>query len=124
MGIESHALWIDVVDRTIINIPHAIPGLGRNKAIMAIARKMLVVVWHILYRHEADKRLDLERLARKYYEFAYTIGKANWGGCPTVADFIRCKLDQAGVGREMTSFRYARRSIQLPPSTLPPTSID
>jgi transposase len=100
------------------------PRLGRNKAIMAIARKMLVVTWHILYRHEADKRLDLERLARKYYEFAYTVGKANWGGCPTVADFIRHKLDQAGVGREMTSFRYARRSIQLPPSTLPPTSID
>lgn len=95
------------------------PRLGRNKAIMAIARKMLVVVWHILYRQEAVKLLDLERLARKYYEFAYTVGKANWGGCHTAADFIRHKLDQAGVGRELTSFTYARRSIQLPPSTLP-----
>jgi transposase len=96
------------------------PRRGRNKAIVAVARKMLVIVWHILSKHEADKKLDLERLARKYYEFAYTVGKANWGDCPSAAAFIRRQLDRAGVGQELTSFIYARRRIQLPPSTLPP----
>lgn len=95
------------------------PYVGRNKAIVAIARKMLVIVWHLLSRHVAEKKLDLERLARKYYEFAYTVGKANWG-CPSATAFIRKKLDEAGVGREITSFVYARRRILLPPSTLPP----
>jgi hypothetical protein len=31
------------------------PRLGRNKAMVAIARKLLVVVWHVLSRQEADK---------------------------------------------------------------------
>lgn len=96
------------------------PRLGRNKAIVAVARKMLVIVWHILNKHEADKKLDLERLARKFYEFAYTVGKDNWGECISAAAFIRRQLDQAGVGREFTSFTYARKHVQLPPSTLPP----
>jgi transposase len=96
------------------------PRLGRNKAIVAVARKMLVVIWHILSKHEADQKLNLERLARKYYEFAYTVGKANWGECSSAAEFIRCQMDRARVGREMTSFVYARRRILLPPSSLPP----
>lgn len=95
------------------------PRLGRNKAIVAVARKMLVVVWHILSKHEADHHLNLERLARKFYELAYTVGKANWDGCSSVNVFIRKKLDEAGVGQEMDSFYYARKRVQLPPSTLP-----
>jgi hypothetical protein len=96
------------------------PRIGRNKAIVAVARKMLVIVWHVLSKREADRQLNLERLARKHYEFAYTVGKENWDGCETAVDFIRRQLDRAGVGRELTSFTYARKSIQLPPSTLPP----
>jgi transposase len=99
------------------------PLRGRNKAIVAIARKMLVIVWHLLSRHVAEKKLDLQRLARKYYEFAYTVGKDNWG-CPSATAFIRKKLDEAGVGREMSSFVYARRRILLPPSTLPPRQLN
>jgi transposase len=96
-----------------------VPHIGRNKAIVTIARKMLVITWHILVKHQADKELDLDRLARKYYEFAYTVGKSNWGGCPNVATFIRHKLDEAEVGRELTSFIYSRKKIVLPPSNLP-----
>jgi transposase len=94
------------------------PRLGRNKAIVAIARKMLVAIWHILSKHEVNKQLDLERLARKFYEFAYSIGKDNWSGCASAAAFIRRQLDLAGVGQEMTSFTYSRKRIELPPSKL------
>ena len=31
------------------------PHTGRNKAIVAIARKLLVIIWHILTKHEAEK---------------------------------------------------------------------
>ena len=98
------------------------PRLGRNKAIVAIARKMLVIIWHILIKHEAEKHLDLERLARKFYEFAYTVGKANWGECMSAVSFIRHRLDQAGVGQEMSSFFYGGRRINLPPSASPPAA--
>jgi hypothetical protein len=73
--------------------------MGRNKAIAAIACKMLVIVWHLLSLHVAEKRLDLQRLVRKYYEFAYTVSKDNWGSYPSATAFIRKKLDEAGVSR-------------------------
>ena len=96
------------------------PRLGRNKAIVAIARKMLVVVWHLLTEHAVERKLDLERLARKFYEFAYIVGKVNWSGCKSAAEFIRMLMDQAGVGREFTEFIYCHKRVILPPSTLPP----
>jgi transposase len=96
------------------------PRLGRSKAIVAVARKMLVIVWHILSRHVAEKQLDLERLARKYYEFAYVVGKANWGACKTATAFIRHQFDCAGVGQELTSFNYCGKKVVLPPSKLLP----
>ena len=94
------------------------PHIGRNKAIVAIGRKMLVIIWHILSKHQAAKNLDLERLARKFYEFAYSIGKPNWNGCENAAAFIRRQLDLAGIGQELTSFTYSRKRIELPPSKL------
>jgi len=95
------------------------PRRGRNKAIVAIARKMLVAVWFLLHEKDTEKYLDLARLARKYYEFTYTVGKANWGECKTAVEFIRNLFDQAGVGQEITSFIYCRRRVALPPSKLP-----
>jgi len=78
------------------------------------------VIWHLLSEHTAERKLDLERLARKFYEFAYTVGKDNWSGCPSVATFIRMLLDQAGVRREMKGFIYCRKRVVLRPSALPP----
>jgi transposase len=51
------------------------PRLGRNKAVVAIARKLLVVIWHVLSRHEMDRATNPTRIARKFLEFAYRIGK-------------------------------------------------
>jgi hypothetical protein len=93
------------------------PRTGRNKAIVAIARKMLVVVWHLLSKETVDRRLDVERLARKYLEFAYTMSKEARG--MTAKDYVRAKLDLVGVGRELESFRQGRRQIALPPSAQP-----
>ena len=69
------------------------PRLGRNKTIVAIARKMLVAVWFLLHQRVEEKHLDLQRVARKYYEFAYTVGKGNWGDCENAAAFIRHLFD-------------------------------
>jgi transposase len=95
------------------------PRTGRNKAIVAIARKILVAAWFLLHEQEVEKQLNLERVARKYYEFAYTVGKGNWGESKTAVEFIRQKLDQARIGREMKSFIYSHKKVELPPSKLP-----
>ena len=40
------------------------PRLGRNKAIVAIARKLLIAVWHVLTEGCADCHAEPQRLAR------------------------------------------------------------
>jgi hypothetical protein len=97
------------------------PRLGRNKAIVAIARKMLVVVWHVLTKRQADHFTTPTRVARKYLEFAYRMGKEKRGG-QTAAEYVRAQLDRLGIGRDLKSFRYSGRQFKLPPSTLPPVT--
>jgi transposase len=45
--------------------------IGKRKAIVAIARKLLVVIWHVLTNHVADRYADREAVARKL---------VRWGG--------------------------------------------
>jgi len=94
------------------------PRLGHNKAIMAIARKMLVVVWHVLTHQTADRFSDPARLARRLLTFAYRVGKANRQG-ETAAAYVRRQLDLLGVGADLTGIPCGNRpAIPLPPSRL------
>ncbi len=47
--------------------------LGSNKAIVVIARKLLVVVWHVLTDREADRHVSLRRLPP-----SFSGGRAFW----------------------------------------------
>lgn len=121
---ELRGALVEAANTAVIHDPYwkaelrrLAPRTGRSKAIVAIARKMLVVVWHLLTKETVDRRLDVERLARKYLEFAYTMSKAARG--MTAKQYVRAKLDLVGVGRELESFRQGRRQIALPPSAQP-----
>jgi transposase len=93
------------------------PRLGYNKAIVAIARKLLITVWHVL-QGKADKHAEPEAVAQKMLKFAYTIGKANRNG-KTAAQFARERLDGLKMGEELTSIPWgAKKPIPLPPSKL------
>ncbi len=93
------------------------PRIGRNKAIVAIARKMLVILWHLLSGPATDRRADPERLARKYLEFAYVLDKTKRG--KPAQEFVRERLDLLGLGRDMEFISQGRRRIPLPKSALP-----
>src|SRR3954447_4546597 len=54
--------------------------LGENKAIVAIARKLLVVVWHVLTRQESDKHADAALVARKWLRRAWQLKAAGRPG--------------------------------------------
>jgi len=54
--------------------------VGENKAIVAIARKLLVVVWHGLTRQESDKHADAVLVARKLLRRAWQLKAAGRGG--------------------------------------------
>jgi transposase len=95
------------------------PRLGRNKAIVAIARKLLVTVWYILAQHKTDRFAQPEAIAQKFLKFAYQLGKAHRPAGQSAAQFVRQRLDALDLGPELTSIAWgSKKPIPLPPSAL------
>jgi transposase len=95
------------------------PRLGRNKAIVAIARKLLVTVWYILAQHKTDRFAQPEAIAQKFLKFAYQLGKENRAAGQSAAHFVRQRLDALALGQELTSISWgSKKPIPLPPSSL------
>jgi len=94
------------------------PRLGYNRAIVAIARKLLVTVWYVLARKVADRFTEPEKVSEKMLRFAYEVGKENRSG-KSAAQFARERMDTLGLGSELTSIPWgSKKPIPLPPSKL------
>lgn len=93
------------------------PRLGRNKAIVTIARKMLVAVWHILTEAQADRFAQPELVALKLLRYAYTLGAEHRPEGQSAAAYARAQLDRLGIGADLPSVAWGKRSISLPPSS-------
>lgn len=95
------------------------PRLGRNKAIVAIARKLLISVWYIMSEQTADRFADPGRVAQKLLKFAYQVGKENRPEGQSAAQFVRQRLDALQLGSDLTSIAWgSKKPIPLPPSAL------
>jgi transposase len=89
--------------------------IGKQKAIVAIARKLLVVVWNVLTARAADRQANVPAVARSLM---------NWGAEHSLAtglglsrpQFVRMALDQLRLGDRMDSFKYCGRVYKLPSS--------
>ena len=93
------------------------PRLGRNKAIVAIARKLLVTVWYILSQHKTDRFAQPEAIAQKFLKFAYQLGKENRPAGQSAAQFVRQHLDALHLGSDLTGIAWgSKKPIPLPPS--------
>lgn len=94
------------------------PRLGKSKAIVAIARKLLVAVWHVLTKECADRYADPEQVARFLVQYAYRLGQDRRPEGQTMPMYVREQLDSLGLGADLTSFKNGQRIIKLPPSRL------
>jgi transposase len=94
------------------------PRLGRNKAIVAIARKLLVATWHVLVEGSADRFAEPAWVARKLLAHAERLGKASRPEGQTAAAYVRERLDCLGIGADLKTIQRGQRSIALPPSRL------
>ena len=92
------------------------PRLGHNKAIVAIARKLLVSVWHVLSQHGADRFADPPQVARKLMRYSYDLGRAHRPEGQTAAQAVRAHLDRLGLGAELEQMRWGNKTVKLPPS--------
>jgi len=95
------------------------PRLGRNKAIVAIARKLLITVWYVLSQYKTDRFAEPDAIAQKFLKFAYRVGKKNRPAGQSAAQFVRERLDVLQLGNDLTSIAWgSKKPIPLPPSAM------
>jgi len=118
-------VMVEAAQRAAITHPHWIaelarlePRLGRNKAIVAIARKLLVAVWHVLTKQQADRFANVDKVARKMLEHGYLLGHRRRPGGQSAAEYARHQLDRLDLGADLCAVRWGqvKRPIPLPPS--------
>jgi len=111
------AAWVAVIHNAHWKnrFEHLCRHLSKEKAIVAIARQMLVVVWHVWHDHEPDEHMEAAAVARKMMTWAEQGGKAMHPDL-TATQFVRLQLDRLGVGQDLTELKYGSHVYPLPPA--------
>jgi len=88
----------------------------RNKyrAKVAIGRRILISVWHVLTKHELDRFAIPEKLAAKFFAHAYKIGISNLPDGMSAREYVRYCLDVLGTGKKLDHFMYGKKKVNLP----------
>jgi len=98
-AVENHPYWQNQFD------------------IVAIARKLLVAVWHVLTQEVADRFSTPETVAKRFMNYVYAIRVRNMPNRQPAAAFTRTQLDRLGIGKDLQKIRHRSRTVQLPLST-------
>jgi len=106
-AVETNDHWQAQFDRLAVRI-------GRRKAIVAIARKLLVVVWNVLSRRVADRHARVSAVARSLMSWGTNYRVATSLGLARPA-FVRRELDRLGLGGQLKAFQHNGRLYRLPP---------
>ena len=89
--------------------------IGKQKAITAIARKMIVLIWYTLFKQEADQFANVDRVTRSLMTWAITV--RSWSNLGIKRpEFVRRELDRLGIGQHLNQFKYGSAIFKLPPS--------
>jgi transposase len=86
---------------------------GSNIAVVAVARKMLVVIWHLLKNRSIYHHLRPEALVRKLQNWAYRIGHHHLPSASS-QEFVQQQLRQLGLNElaeQLTMNRKGRLCI-------------
>ena len=88
---------------------------GKQKAIVAIARKIFVVIWHVLTKAELDHHAQPVAIARSLMTWSSAHHLAQSQRKPRI-EFVRERLELLGILDQVTSFQANRRSHSLIPN--------
>lgn len=74
--------------------------MHRNQAIVAIARQLLELVWHVLRRMQPYRHFSHERIAYKYLTWSWQLNDTDRDGL-TRQQFTRYYLMRLGIGHDL-----------------------
>jgi transposase len=86
--------------------------IGKHKAIVSIARRLLIVIWHVLTKKEADRYADPHAIARSMMTWCSSHHLARSKGLHRL-EFVRQRLDVLGILDQVSSFRANGRTHYL-----------
>jgi hypothetical protein len=86
--------------------------IGKQKAITAIARKLLVVIWHVLTKRELDRQAQPIAIARSLMTWSSSHHLAHVHGQHRL-DFVRHRLELLGIADQVPSFQANGRVHSL-----------
>lgn len=89
--------------------------IGKYKAITAIARKLLLTIWHVLTKRQSDRHADPQAVARSLMTWASLHHLASSLGIHRLV-FVRQRLEALGFLDYVSSFRANGRSHTLVPT--------
>jgi transposase len=92
--------------------------IGAKKAIVAIGRKLLVVVWELLTKEAADKHADPTQVACSMFAFAHLVRAKNLPNGLSALQFTRAQMDRLGLGQDVLILPWGSKRFKLPPSKL------
>jgi transposase len=75
--------------------------MHRNQAIVAVARRLLELVWYVLTRRQPYRHFSQERIAYKYLTWAWQLDDEARAGL-TRQQFTRYYLMRLGIGQDLT----------------------
>jgi transposase len=122
---DLRTAMVEAANHAIVSHPHWKPRFehlekrkGRSKAVVAVARMMLVAVWHILTDARADRHADPQQVAVSLFSLAYRMRISNLPDGQSALQFTRNQLDRLEIGQEVTHIPWGSRCFTLPPSKM------
>lgn len=107
IAVGTHPHWKAVFTRLSQRI-------GPQKAIVAVARKLLVAVWHVLTKQVVDAHGDPAMIARTFMNWSAQHRLARQSGLSR-GSFVRRHLDTLGIGETLETIHFAGQEVALPP---------
>jgi transposase len=97
IAVEHHPFW----KQEFHKLNH---HMKTTKAIVAIARRLLVAIWHVMSERIADRKADPEMVAFKLMKWSWQLNDLLRGGL-TTRQFVRYQLMQLKLGENLTHIK-------------------
>ena len=86
--------------------------IGKQKAIVSVARRLLIVIWHVLTKKEVDRHADPHAIARSMMTWCSSHHLARSKGLHRL-EFVRQRLNLIGILDHVSSFQANGRTHYL-----------
>lgn len=98
IAVDTHPFWKREFERLARR-------MDKNKAIVTVAHKLLIAVWHVLTERVADRHAEPKMVAFKLMRWSWELTEEQRGGLSS-RQFIRLGLMQLKLGENLTHIVY------------------